>query len=244
MPIAGVLFVTLLAAVPVAAGEASWQAELERIDQSLAAADWEGARESAHRLAEGVVGESDQPRENRGVLARASAYEAIAEAGLGLDKAAQWHWYVAQNLDPEVRRIDLSRYGAAGESLERHHLLPAEKQHPLTDVYDPEGDPGGFRHPQRTAVVYPRRPQALSEKERFSHAVFVQVTVDERGGLSQPLVMDAAYYPGLVYNAFEALREWSFQPATVGGEPVTFRFVLPVVFSDDRPEQSAVFFVP
>ena len=222
----------------------AWNKQLETIEHDLAAAKWDSALASAQRLADAIVQESSRRSENRRPLAWAAAYEALAEAGLGRDKAAQWHWYLAQNLDPAVRQIDLSRYDVAGKTLRRHHLLPAAEQHPLTDAYDPESNPGLFRHPQRTGVVYPKRPRALSEHDRFSHAVFVQLTIDDQGEISQPLVMDANNYPGLVYNAFEALKDWSFEPATHRGEPVTFRFVIPVVFADDRPEQSAVFFGP
>jgi len=244
LSILSVLALLLVAAPAGWADATSWNAELGRISQQLAQRDWDGALQAARGLTETLVRESGVPGENRRLLAWAAAYEAVAEAGLGRDRESQWHWYVAQNLDPSVQSLELTAYGAAGSHLDGHRLLPAAKQHPQTDVFDPEGNPGSFRHPQRTGVVYPQRPKALSEKDRFSHAVFVQVTIDERGGLSQPLVMDAAYYPGLVYNAFEALRDWSFDPATVDGEPVIFRFVIPVVFSDDRPEQSAVFFGP
>lgn len=244
IPTLGALAVLLSLTPMCRADSAAENAELGHIVQVLAQRNWEQARESAHRLAESLVRQSADPGQNRRTLGRAAAYEAIAEAALGLERAATWHWYVAQNLDPSVADMDLSAYGGAGERLRSYRLLPAAEQQPLTDVYDPEGNPGSFRHPKRTAVVYPQRPHALSEKDRFSHVVFVQVTIDEDGTLTQPLVMDAAFYPGLVYNAFEALRDWSYRPATVAGEPVPFRFVMPVIFSDDRPEQSAVFFGP
>lgn len=237
---AAVLTLTLIPAL--SAGADPWTAQLGELERQVQDGRWETVRQQALELAEQIAHASGSKGENRKPLAQAAAYAAIAEAALGQHHEARWHWYLAQNLDAGARDYDLADLGSAGAFLRRHLLLPLDQQVPLTDVYDPEDGPRGFQRPERVKVVYPRRPRALSEQDRFSHVVFVQVTIDERGELSQPLVMDAAFYPGLVYSAFEALRDWSYRPATVEGRPIPFRFVMPVVFRDDRPEQSAVFF--
>lgn len=267
---APVLGAIILLSTPAFAGgpaseESGWNERLAAIDAQLRQAQWEPALEAARELSAalahrsgGTLGDHRQTADALGgamadptpasvslALARSAAYQAIAEAALGLEDEARWHWYIAQNLDRTFRRLDLAPYGKAAALLRANLLRDADDQHAdMTDVLDPvrpERD-YGFQEPVRTRAKYPRRPQDLRDRDRFSHVVFVQITVEQDGRVTQPMVMDAGFYPGLVYYAFEALREWRYQPAALKGRPISFRYVVPVVFSDDRPEQSAVFF--
>ncbi len=250
----------------LAGSEQEWAQRLAGIDAQLRQAQWEPARKEAATLSEslaqrsgGTLGDhratadalggamaDPTPASEMKALARSSAYQAVAEAALGHQEEARWHWYVAQNLDRNFRTMDLSPYGKAGAFLTANILRDADDQHDeITDVLDPvrpERDGSGFREPVRTKAVYPRRPHDLRDRDRFSHVVFVQLTVEKDGRVTQPMVMDAGFYPGLIYRAFDALREWRYEPASLNGKPIDFRYVVPVVFSDDRPEQSAVFF--
>lgn len=241
-----------------------WSARLAAIEGQLRHGQWEPARQAAQALAESLAQTSGgtradhranadelsgalsdpEPRPQTLALARASAFLALAEAALDRPEEASWHWYLAQNLDRTLRSFDLAPYGRAGAFLGQNLLASAEALHAdVTDVLDPvRPEKAGFQEPVRTRAVYPKRPRDLSARDRFSIVVFVQVTIDAAGRVVQPLVVDAAYYPGLVYEAFEALRDWRFRPATLNGEPIPFRYVVPVPFADDRPEQSAVFF--
>jgi hypothetical protein len=243
--------------------DGSWNSELAAIDAQLRQAQWEPARQAAQTLTDMLVDRSGgtpgdhraytgdlegamagpTPRAVTIALARAATYRAIAEAALDQRDEARWHWYLAQNLSPELRRMDMTRYGSAGAFLRQHVLADADAQHAdLVDVLDPvRPEPRTkrrFQQPTRTKTVYPQRPTDLRGRDRFSHVVFVQVTVDTNGQVVQPLVIDAGFYPGLISRAFDALRDWRYQPATLKGKPISFRYVVPVPFADDRVQRA------
>jgi len=266
---AGCAAVLLLICGPLRAELAlwdQWTKQLDAIDQQLREAKWESGGQMARELAKEIGNRSggsmgylrayadqlDGARIGQGYLAeaialgRCAAYVAIADAARGHNQEARWSWYLAQNLDSRWRVADLTPYGEAGASLLPHRIKPAAEQYPEVDVIDPVKPEGAnrsrFREPERFKVVYPKRPQDLASRDRFSQAIFVQVTVESDGTVTQPVVVDAPVYPGLIYEAFEAMSEWRYRPATLDGQPVPFRYVVPVVFADDRPEQSVVFF--
>ncbi|HYH44582.1 MAG TPA: hypothetical protein VEG34_02775, partial [Thermoanaerobaculia bacterium] len=76
---------------------------LDRIDQHLRAGEWEKARSLADRSAEAI--QRDRRVRWNG-LAESLARLALAEAGLGHEEDALWHWMVAQNLDRRVMSAD------------------------------------------------------------------------------------------------------------------------------------------
>lgn len=272
---AGVVGMSILLGLPWAGmaesltrGDRAWDEQLKTLDSQLRQSRWEPARQEADALAREIAERSGGPKIDHrehargpnavsldGILApeegltlgRAVAYQAIAEAALGRQEEARWHWYLAQNLDGSLRNLDLTPYGAAGDFLRRHVLAPPEEQHAeLVDVLDPVRPEGSastsFKEPERTKTVYPRRPQDLSHRDRFSESVYTLITVNKEGLIEQPLVVSGNLYPGMLYKAFDALRQWRFTPATLDGKPVPYRYIVPVVFADDRPGQSAVFF--
>jgi Gram-negative bacterial TonB protein C-terminal len=243
-----------------------WTRQLDTLERQLQEGNWESCGKTARDLSEEIADHSggtmgylraqgdhfDGAQVGQGLIAeaialgRSVAYLALAEAAQGRWDQARWHWYLAQNLDSRWRTEDLSRYREAGAFLAQHRIKPAAEQYPETDVIDPVIPEGGhrsrFREPERTKVVYPKRPQDLASRDRFSHAIFVQVTVEQDGTVTQPVVVDAPMYPGLIYEALEAMSSWRYRPATLDGKAVPFRYIVPIVFADDRPEQSAVFF--
>lgn len=250
-----------------ASGQQPWDKQLGEIKKHLQQGQWDVARQGAQYLSEtlaehsggtiadhrdhadelnGAMAGSDPLAESL-ALARASAYRAIAEAELDRRDEARWHWYLAQNLSRNLRSMDLSPYGDAGRFLRQNLIVDADKQHEgKVDVLDPVLPEGSarenFQPPVRINVAYPRRPQDLRGRDRFSHVVFVQITVEADGEVTQPMVMDAGFYPGLIYRAFEALRSWKYEPARLRGNPIPFRYVVPIVFADDRPEHPGVSF--
>jgi hypothetical protein len=266
--VSGILFLTAVAVwAQCATQEQRWNEQLNEIEQQLRQSNWEPARQGAQFLTESlaergggtIADHRDHADELNGAMAgpdpsaeelalgRAAALGAIAEAELGRRDEARWHWYLAQNLSRNPRSMDLSPYGEAGEFLRQNLLVDAEPQHAgIMDVLDPVRPEGsersGFQPPERINVTYPRRPQDRRGRDRFSHVVFIQITVDATGQVTQPLVVDGGFYPGLIYRAFEALRTWKYQPATLRGKPIPFRYVVPVVFADDRPEHPGVSF--
>ena len=246
----------------------NWNEKIQALEGFLQQGEWEQAREMGQYLSEALAERSGgtiadhrshadelngavfgtDPVPEGVLLGRVAALRAIAEAELERWEDACWHWYAAQNLAPgEVRAIDLSKYGEAGKFLRQQFLADAESQHSgLVDVFDPVRPEGqysqNFQQPVRTKVIYPHRPQDLSSRDRFSKVVNVQITVNEKGQIRQPLVVDGGFYPGLIYRAFDALRRWQYDPAKFNGKPVAFRYVVPVVFADDRPEKPGTSF--
>jgi hypothetical protein len=227
---------------------------IKAIDAQLQKNEWEAARRLARdlmeTLAEGSGGSTADHRAENAVaeesspadaimLGRAASLRAVAEAALNRLDAARWNWYLAQNLDREAAKTDLSRYPKAAGFLTKHLLREPAAQHAnLVDVYDPvrpEKDVGGkFAEPLRLRSVYPYMPRDLLNRDRFSHVVFIQITVGTDGQITQPLVVDGGRYPGMIYRAFDALREWRYKPATVDGNAVPYRFVVAVAFANDR----------
>lgn len=272
---AGILGATILLGIPCAGmaesltrGARPWNEQLNTLESHLRQSRWEPARQAADNLAREIAERSGGPKidhrehaqgpdavsldglpapEEGLTLGRAVAYQAIAEAALGRQEEARWHWYLAQNLDSSLRKLDLTPYGTAGDFLRHHVLAPPEEQHAeLPDVLDPVRPEGAastsFKGPERKKTVYPQRPQDLSGRDRFSETVFTLITVNKEGLIEQPLVVSGGLFPGMLYKAFDALRQWRYSPATLDGKPVPYRYVVSVVFADDRPEQSAVFF--
>ncbi len=243
-----------------------WTKKLNTIDQQLKAGQWDAAGPLARALSDqmangsgGTLGykriyadQLDGARIGQGYLAeamalgRVGAYLALCNAAEGKEQEARWYWYAAQNLDNRWIATDLTAYGKPGAFLAKHRIKPRDEQHPEVDVLDPIVPEGAkkarFQEPERTHVVYPLRPHDLAGLDRFSEALFVQVTVEQDGTLTQPVLVDGYEYPSLMYKVFEAMSGWRYRPATYDGKAIPFRYVVPVVFKDDRPEQSAVFF--
>lgn len=243
-----------------------WTKKLDLIDHELRAADWSAASTLARGLAEEMVHQSggtlgymrayadqlDGARIGQGYLAeaialgRVAAYLALANAGQGKEQEARWYWYAAQNLDHKWVAADLSAYRGAGVVLAKHRILPEHQQVAELDVIDPIVPEGAkkarFKEPERVRVVYPERPRDLAGFDRFSEALFVQVTIEADGSMTQAVLVDGLEYPSLMFKVFEAMSGWRYRPATFDGRVIPFRYVVPVVFKDDRPRQSAVFF--
>lgn len=236
-----------------------WSEQLGRIEEQLHQSQWEVARHMAQDFFENVVersgGTLGDKREHADALAgatteadrraegsalgRAAAFLAIAEAATERREDARWHWYLAQNLLGNLSSIQLQQYKKSAEFLQQHTLIEGHKEFAgKPDVVDPvRPEPTyavAFREPERTRVVYPYLPRDLRGRDRFSHVVFVEISIDRTGHVSQPVVVDGGFYPGLTWRAFDALREWRYRPATLDGRPTSFRFVVPVAFADDR----------
>ena len=236
-----------------------WEDRLRLVEQQLQNSQWEAARHLAQTIFEelvdnsgGTIGDKQvyagelggamadpNPLAETVVLGRAAAYRAIAEAALERRDEARWHWYIAQNFLSDTSEINLGRYRKSAEILRRYALNGGGREYAgMPDVLDParpeEAYGPTFHEPERTRVVYPYLPRDLKQRDRFSHVVFVQITVDAAGQIEHPVVVDGGFYPGLTVRAFDALREWRYRPATIEGRPVPFRFIVPVSFADDR----------
>ncbi len=194
-----------------------WRRRMDGIDAKVRAGATEEALAAARALVEemataSVLGGSD-------LLARAEGLVALAEAALGRDDDAVWHWQVAQNLDLGLRYRDLAPYGGAGDLLRRHPLrLPATRPAPGGAANDGEETP---ERPPRARVA----PEARFDAATLGHpdVARIEVLVGSDGRPREPVVLSGES-PGLLLTALDALGEWRFTPAERGGRPVAVRF--------------------
>lgn len=157
------------------------------------------------------------------------AQKAIALSGLGRDEDAHWYWEIARGLSPEVDRIDLSKFGEAGE-----RLRPL-----LVDVTQTPRRVGGD---VRAPVVMKRVEPLYAEgarKARVSGIVILEAMIDKTGIVRSAKILKSLPAATLAYTAAEALRQWRFIPARLNGEPIDVLFNLTINFrlTADKEEQ-------
>jgi hypothetical protein len=193
----------------------------ESIDADLLASRWEPARAAASAAI-------DAARAGRGEgLAEPLARLALAEAGLGREREAVWHWQVAQNLETGLFPPEqLARYGAAGSLLDRSRLRRAGEPPPGLAVEEPAAAGSKVTAARKLAGEAP----ALSPGSRaFAGPKWLrlQAVVGTDGVPTQPVVL-AGGPPSLVYDVLEAVRGWRFEPGRKEGTPVAVFYRLEV----------------
>lgn len=191
------------------------------IDASLCQKEWVKAqalsRETIETLKDSFLG-----RELAGAVARL----AVAEAGLGQQQEAIWHWQVAQNLDRGVLPKEaLLTYGPPAEVLERYRLRELNEAPAGATVYRA----GDLKDPVQPARKLQGESPELSKGLREISApkwVLLQAIVGEDGRLRDPVAIGSL--PGMVYETLEDLRTWRFEPAKRAGVPVAAFYELAI----------------
>ncbi|HEX9945863.1 MAG TPA: energy transducer TonB [Thermoanaerobaculia bacterium] len=185
-------------------------AAFEAIDGQLQRGEWEAARTAALEQIQ-----KDRKTLFAPYLAGAVARLALAEAGLGREEDALWHWHIAQNLDRAVlSEGPLAAYGKAGELLARHPLR-----------WRDEAPAGWTVFPAR--AVRPGRklegelPKLSADVGLVSapKSLKVQAVIDAEGRLREPLVISGGV-PGMIWEVLEGLRGWRYEPARQGDQAV------------------------
>ena len=89
---------------------------------------------------------------------------------------------------------------------------------------------------KRIEPRYPEKARLL----RISGIVILECTIDKSGVVRDGRVLKGLPVPTMAYAALEAVRHWTFQPATVDGEPVNVFFNLTINFrlvaEEDKPQ--------
>lgn len=225
--------VALLAAPPLPAqGDVAaerWRVIARQVERDLA----EGRPTRAARTAERVVAEmADQLAggpEDGATLGGMLMLQAVAEAALGASSTAQWNWSVAQNLDPGLVSVDLSRFGAAAVQLAENRLRPAAHDGELA-AEELEGRPGVF---ERASAARPPRELKLPEPDYpaaaraagIRGAVILQVLLDRSGVPRSPVVLESPSAV-LTFAAAEAVRQGRFDSARLDGRAVAVYYDL------------------
>jgi hypothetical protein len=233
--VTALLLLTL--ALPALAGSLAdrWRAGLKEVDQKLRAQQWEAAREQARKVADQIlIMEGVGPHEGASYsLAVVSAFQAIAEAGLGHEDAADWYWATALNLSPDIVNTDLTPYGppAAGLRARQVRFTNTDSQSPAGPEAGTAGEKPmeGVQPPEVLRKVKPKCPGGFRQM-RSAGRVTVEAIIGEDGVPRHPRVLTIGGVPALKYVALDSLREWLFKPARLEGKPVKVYYVLTVNF--------------
>jgi hypothetical protein len=178
--------------------------ELAAIDAQLHRGEWEPARAAALARIEAELANPAAPG-----LARSVARLALAEAGLGRQEDALWHWGAAQNLDhAALSPAELAAFGAAGELLARHPLRRLDETPAGLTVY--RQDDLKVQPARRIAGEIPQLPKPPKGAE--GGVLRIQGIVDLEGRFREPTVVGEGS-PASIYRVLEALREWRYAPA-------------------------------
>ena len=81
--------------------------------------------------------------------------------------------------------------------------------------------------PRLKRLIKPSYPKAAFHA-RIEGTVLVQITIDERGRVSDATVIKSI--PALDAAALRCVRQWRFEPARKAGKPVATRAQAPVTF--------------
>ncbi len=194
---------------------------IEGIDGHLRQGEWEKARTASKEMIE-LLRESFLGRE----LAAALARLALAEAGLGREEDAVWHWQVAQNLDREVLpKEKLSAYGQPAKILEGHRLRELNEAPAGVTIHRLDDPKASVQPARKVQGKNPEISKGLSEVS-VPKWLLLQAVVGESGRLRDPVAIGSL--PGMVYEVLETLHTWRFEPARQAGEPVAVFYELAI----------------
>lgn len=199
---------------------AGWRADIKLQDERLRRQEWSrvahDARALVKKMVDGMLAGDGAAR----LLALAVAQQAVAESGLGHQAEAVWLWHLAQNLDPDYRKVTLGAYGPAGKALGRFRLRsPGEA--PLGGSPLPAA--GSFEPPRVIRKDEPRTPSGLA-RARIVADVEVEVLVTPEGQAVEPVLLTKPDYPSLAFVILMSLRGWRFTPAQAAGGAVPALF--------------------
>lgn len=122
--------------------------------------------------------------------------------------------------------------GAAGAALAGGERCAREAEHAKEaagPVYAVEGD---VQKPLRTGGPLPAYPD-FGKKERIEGKVVARVLIEKDGTISEAEILESLR-DDFDAHALESLRQWTFEPATLDGEPVRVHYNLTVNYRLER----------
>jgi TonB family protein len=197
--------------------------KLEGLQELLERREWKQAAERAERLREDLVADLEEAESALPSIAQTLVLQAIAEANLGRDEKAVWHWQTAENYLPGLAETDLAAYGRAAEILASEP--PAAAPAPVAAANEPGKRRDRYREVKIRTAVQPTYPKSL-RKTGQEGSVVVRVVVGLDGRPHRPLVKDAGIVPTMAFPALEALQAWRFAPAERDGQPIEVYYEL------------------
>jgi TonB family protein len=210
----------------------AWRKGLREIDQKLRVHQWGAAEKQSRKLADQIIEEAGLGESAAYTLAVVSAFRAIAEAGLGREEEADWHWETALNLFPDIAKTDLSPYGPPAARLKERQPSLADLQPQASTIAQLLAQPstGNVKAPRVVRQVPPSFPEGLGLMH-VAGKVVAETIIGEDGVPHHVRVLQAEGGPAMKYEALEALRQWRFEPAKLEGRPVKVYYVLTINFA-------------
>jgi protein TonB len=139
----------------------------------------------------------------------------------GLDRLDEVGYFTL--VEGAYRRLDCKALGLGSDSFAPP--LP----HPLNGPIRVGGNVQAARIIKKVAPVYPKE----ARKERISGTVRLHVIIGTEGGIKQLEVMSG--HPMLQQAALDAVRQWTYQPTFLNGQPVEVDTTIDVIFTLNNP---------
>lgn len=213
-----------------------WLGLLEDSEQALEAGEWKKAKRNTDRVLAQMRERIEGGDQVEKLLGTASLLRAVAEAGLGNEEAAVWDFVAAQTLVPAFSEMDLGRFGDAAAVLDPWRLTVGKPKMELALArWDDEGaGEDGILPPRKLRAPVPEYPYA-KDQACIEGLVTLQTLIDEKG-LPKVARIVRTPDPLLAFVSLEALRDWRFEPASKGGEPVSVYYDLLFNYADPECE--------
>ena len=203
----------------------SLTAQLEKVEELLEKQSWKKAAEQSARLrAKLLKKDVSKARELLQPIAQTLVIQAIAEANLGQDRDALWHWHSAQNYLDDLPQLELSAYGRANALLAGRSL---HDQPALEERVEIPDDRKGYQEVKIRYSEKPEYPRSL-RKSGYEGVVRIQLIIGTGGRAYQPVIKSAGLVPTMAFPALEALSKWQFQAATFERKEIPVYFELEI----------------
>jgi len=202
---------------------ADWDSPLQRLETLLEAGEYKRAVKRARKVRARIVADISEAGESTRPAAETLVIQAVAEANLGRDHDALWHWYLAQSYLPGLPELDLQSMGRAAELLQGRAVedLPPEV------AVAPAAEDSRYREVKIRGTHAPSYPKSLAKSGREGVAR-IRFLIDDQGRQSRPVVVDGGFVPTMAFPVAESLRRWRFAPAEEDGEPLHVWYELDV----------------
>lgn len=208
--LAGIL--CCIASGPAAAQSGRWDRKVDRLEAMLEAGEWKRAMERAESFRSKLVADVEAAEEAVAAAARTWVVQAVAEANLGRDEDAVWHWLAAQNFLDGLPALSLEGMGRAREVL-RGRSLSDTPESGLARPLSAGDDPPSYDGAEILHTVRPEYPRSVT-RSGIQGSIEVQIVVDVEGRPRRPRVSSTGLLPTMAFPALEGLRQWRFEPAT------------------------------
>ena len=229
----------------------AWRARMDAIDGLLRQEQWARAEKDTTELLRTIVERVDGGPGEAGFVAYPMAQLAVARAGLGDRIGAEWWWWSAQQVLPDIARVDLSPYGDVGAAVRdlgappRSADLPELTRDPERPFHFHLSDSSGASGMLQRAgaapasgqalVEVPQRPVVPGKTRKEPASVGVRVVIDATGRMTQPVIVPPQPSPAHVAGALLSIETW--RSLVLGNEPTAglAHVGFATVSRDERP---------